>query len=253
MSWLVAHDVWPGLTADDAPPLQATDWLRTEGRQSQYSLTGPDGRLGTLWTEYLIDQRSIQREDLVWIERLPLAVAPLRVTVSSVFRADGVLDEFTLRITNADAVVEVHGERFHSDFSYYIEGTGLRPRTFKLPLTDASLISGAFNPLSQLSDLEVGRRWRMQVFNPIAALTGFGNRFIPMLVEVTGTEPLATARGKVDCMIVESANAKAWVDPKGCVLLQEVVLPLIGNLRIAREATYDEDAKNEARRRDLRP
>ncbi len=253
MGWLVAHDVWPGLTADDAPPLQVTDWLQNEGRQSQFSLTGPDGRIGTLWTEYMIDRSSIQREDLIWIDHLPLDVAPLRVTVSSIFRADGVLDEFTLRIANPDGRMEVHGERFHADFSYYIEGTGFRRRTFKLPLTDASLVSGAFNPFSQLSNLEVGQRWRMQVFNPIAALTGFGNRFIPMLVEVTGSEPLATAKGRVDCMIVESANAKAWVDPQGSVRLQEITLPVIGSLRIAREATYDDDARNAARRRVLEP
>ncbi len=127
------------------------------------------------------------------------------------------------------------------------------PRTFKLPLSEASLVSGAFNPFSDLSNLEVGRRWRMQVFNPIAAMTGFGNRFMPMLVEVTGREPLATPDGRVDCVIVESASAKAWVDPQGSVLLQEVTLPVIGKLRIAREAGFDDEAETLARRRVLGP
>jgi hypothetical protein len=253
MGWLVANDVWPGISAESPPPLEVTDWLQSiEGRQTEYGIEAASGEIGTIWTKYTITESSIQREDVIYVQSHIGELTPLRVTVSSTFSADGKLDEFTLRMTNRDTRMELHGERFHYDFSFTFEGTGIPVRTFKLPLTDAGMINGALNPFSQLSDLHVGKRWRMQVFNPFAAITGFGDKFMPLLVEVTGEETLKTPDGIIDCSVVEAANAKAFVDANGLVRLQEVILPIIGKLTIRYREGFDEDAANAARTRSFK-
>lgn len=247
MSWLVAHDVLPAWTAQDAPVLKVTDWLETEGLETQSGIYDDQGRVGTIWTVYRIDEDSIQREDLVVVERFSVPIAPFGVSVDSIFTADGLLDEFTVNLTTPEITVVLHGERFHADFSFTLK-TGHVERFFKIPLTDAGIISGAFSPFAQLTDLKVGDSWRMQVFNPVAAVTGMGKRFIPMLVTVTGTERINTAEGLMSCLVVESPGAKAWVDDSGVVRRQEITLPIGGEIRIIPE-TLNVGQREDAQRR----
>ena len=246
MAWLVAHDVLPGLTADDPPKLRATEWLEREGKESQYAIFGESGRLGTIWTRYLLEGFAIQRQDLIWIEEFPVDIAPLRMSVNSSFTPEGLLDEFTLRAHNAYANMRLHGERFHADFSFSFQ-LGSIDRTFTVPLTDGGMIAGAFHPFSQLTDLHLGQRWRMQVFNPVAALTGLGPRFLPWVVEVTGQERIHVGDRAMDCLIVEGPNTRAWVDPRGVVQAQELTLPVAGKLRIVRESSYDAELRDRVR------
>jgi hypothetical protein len=262
MSWLVAHDILPHWTASTPPALRSSDWLGGEASRSQFTIYDGLGEMGTVWTEYLVDERSIRRDDLVWIDRLPVDLAPVRIGVESVFTGDGVLDEFTVRLETTGsgrASARLHGERFHSDFSFTFE-SGPIEQAFKIPLVEGGLVSGAFHPFGVLSDLRVGQRWRMQVVNPIAMLTGVGDQFIPMLVEVTGEERISTTDGSVNCLVVESPNAKAWVDARGIVQAQEMTLPVVGRMRIVRESVFDETAQSAARnyqsppmRRERRP
>lgn len=97
MSWLVAHDILPHWTASTPPALRSSDWLGGEASRSQFTIYDGLGEMGTVWTEYLVDERSIRRDDLVWIDRLPVDLAPVRIGVESMFTGDGVLDEFTVR------------------------------------------------------------------------------------------------------------------------------------------------------------
>lgn len=250
MSWLVVNDMWPGLSAQDPPPLKVTDWLRQQGAQVQFAIHGEDGRLGTIWTAYDIDRDSLQRHDLIWIDRFPLDVAPLRMEVNSVFTADGVLDEIDVEVESRKGSVRLHGERFHKNFSFTFQ-SGPIEKAFKIPLADGGFISGGLSPFGQLVDMKVGDRWRMQVFNPIAALLGIGDKFIPTLIEVTGRDTVVTPQGSTDCLVVESQNAKAWVDQHGAVLVQELTLPLVGKLRMVRETAYDADARSRAKKESL--
>lgn len=255
MTWLVAHDVWPGLTAQDPPRLQPTAWLENNGHEVQYAIEDEWGdRLGTVWTSYLIDVLSMRREDWIWLERLPLPIAPLRLFVESTYTAEGILDEFTVSLETHESDIEVHGERFHADFSFAIEGyvgEQYLDSTFKIPLIDGGILSGGFNTYAQLTGLEVGQSWRVQVFNPVAAITGFGQRFIPMLVKVTHTETIAGPDGITECFVVESDRAKAWVDRTGVVRAQEITLPMVGLIRITRELTFDADRKAQVTRSPL--
>ncbi len=249
MGWLVNHDIVPHWTASPPPALRPSDWLDHREARSQFTIYAEFGEIGSVWTDYLIDERSIRRDDLVWINRLPMDLSPVRIAIESVFTGDGVLDEFTVRL---DAIgvgrvsAKLHGERFHSDFSFTFE-SGPIERAFKIPLVDGGLVSGAFHPFSRMTNLRVGQRWRMQVVNPIAMLTGVGDQFIPLLVEVTGEERVPTASGGVNCLVVESANARAWVDAFGVVQVQEMTLPVVGTMRIERELDFDETAYELAR------
>lgn len=250
MSWLVARDVLPAWMARPAPPLVVTDWLRTQGRQTQYAIESDEGRLGSMWTDYTIDDMSIRRSDIIFIERFPLQVAPCRIVTDAVFQADGVLDEFTVAIEYPGGQLTLHGERFHSDFSFTLE-SDLRPRlrqTFKFPLTEGSLFSAALSPFSQMSGLDVGQRWRIQVFNPVSLLTGLGDRFRSVLVEVTGRESVRVGGSHVECFVLEALGAKAWVDDLGTVHRQEVEIGIAGRLRIVREPQYNDLARNAAMR-----
>ena len=252
MGWLVAHDVWPVWTAQDPPRLHGTHWLKGEGKEAQFTIFCDNAPVGTIWTNYLIGGASVQRYDLIWIERFPIGIAPLRVNVDSTFTGQGLLDELSVHLVNSDASVRLHGERFHADFSFTFK-SGTIERAFKIPLAHGEMITGAFNPFAQLTGLRVGQTWWMQVFNPVAALTGVGDRFISMLVEVTGEETIATPQGPQRCLVVESPNAKAWVDAHGAVLVQEMTLPLAGKIRIVREADFDEEAMTAIRKKPLEP
>ena len=142
--------------------------------------------------------------------------------------------------------MKLHGERFHADFSFELDTGYGRSHTFKLPLSESALIASGFNPLASLSDLHVGQTWRMQVFNPVSAVLGVGDRFLPLLVEVTGEETINTMDGPTACLLVETnTGTRAWVSPDGMVYRQSAVLPVGGTLTIVREP-FDETRYKEA-------
>ncbi len=246
MTWLIAHDVAPNWTAMDAPPVQASAGWFDRDSECQFAVWDEFGRIGSVWTRYFVDDQSVLRDDLIWIERLPLDLAPLRVTATSAFTAEGVLDEFTIRLETRGSDVKLHGERFPADFSFRLE-SGPIDKAFKVPLTQGGLFAGAFLPFADMSDLRVGTRWRMQVVNPLALLTGVGQRFIPVLVEVTGEERIQTPAGDRNCLVVESPSVKAWVGADGLVLVQEADIPALGRIRIVRLADFDEEGRTKAR------
>ncbi len=68
----------------------------------------------------------------------------------------------------------------------------------------------------------------------------------PKALASTGRDTVVTPQGSTDCLVVESPNAKAWVDDHGAVLVQELTLPLVGKLRMVRDAAYDADALKRA-------
>ncbi len=240
MSWLVAHDVWPALTAQDFPRVKVSDWLRESGSQARSTIHRNGRSIGSMWTEYLVGDETVERHDTLWFDPLPILEEQVRIDVYSTFTPEGLLDELTciLRTESLDRIT-LHGERFPADFSFTLEN-GPVQKAFKVPLIDGGLIGGAYNPFSHLEDLEVGRSWRMQVFNPLSVLTGMSTQFNSMLVQVTGEETVSVAGAARRCFIVEAPNAKAWVDRKGAVCVQEVTLPVMGTIRIAQQPDFNE-------------
>jgi len=246
MSWVIDRDVLPAWTAPPAPAFQPSEWQKSDGLRSQYGIYDEFGRMGTVWSEYLIGQQASQREDLVWIARSSLGLAPLRIKVLSIYTSLGELDEFTVTLDKDGTAMKLHGERFHSAFSFSLR-TGTIDPTFKIPLSDGDVLGAAFNPVVDFTNLRVGQRWRMQVVNPIACLTGMGKRFTPVVVEVTAEDVVTLDDGKHNCLVVESPNVKVWVDANGATLVQEITLPILGKTRIVRQSKFDEIARSDAR------
>jgi hypothetical protein len=251
MGWLIAHDIMPAWTALEVPPFKMTESMKLGGGSSQHVLLDDAGEMGRLWTTYLIDENSIRRDDLIWIDRVPADIAPLRVLATSTFTGDGVLDELTVIIENEEHTFRLHGERFATDFSFTLDTGDPHVKAFKVPIADGSMVTAAFNPFGSLGELEVGQRWRIQVFNPAATLMPLGDRFFRMVVEVTGEERIKTPFGERNCLVVESPNARAWVDATGAVIKQELALPLIGKFTVLREPEFDQDKYVSAKRTPL--
>ena len=249
MGWLIRHDVWPRWAANEPPVLRSSFWTKGTATKEQYTIEGSFGPIGSIWTNYLIDEGSIRRDDVVWIENLPLDLVPLRIEVTSVFTAEGLLDEFTVRLENRHTPnpIKLHGERFHADFSFTLEA-GPAFSAFKIPLSEASLITGAFSPFARFSELRVGQSWRMQVYNPLAAITNLGGKFIPLLVSVSGEERIRTPEWEGNCLMIEAGHVRAWVDAEGQVQRQEIQLPVFGQVSMYRKQSVDLEARNAARK-----
>lgn len=74
------------LASSSSPPTCGCPWLWNQGTRSEFAIFGEEGRLGTIWTTYRMDETgsqsqsnppspslppptttSVQREDLIWI------------------------------------------------------------------------------------------------------------------------------------------------------------------------------------------
>ncbi|MCP4246280.1 MAG: hypothetical protein GY778_04450 [bacterium] len=244
MTWLVWHDVWPGLTAGDAPEVA----FRPESGSTDFQVGIFDAngrRMGTIWSSHHQYGQTPRRDDTIYLESLP-GLGRLLIEIESQFTARGLLDEFDLQMFGLELDIHIHGERFTSVYGFHVQAGRWR-ETFKIDADGAGLIGDAFRPFAALPGLTVGQSWRMQVVNPLAVVTGLGRKFNPIVVRVTGREPIALAdRPSVDCLVVEAPGVKAWVDSEGRVLVQEVELPVGGTITL-RDEPYDEEAIQEAK------
>ncbi len=245
MAWLIRHDVWPGLTAGEPPRIIGQDRSSIASSCQAGVFNKYGHRIGTAWSTLQPLGDTARREDVIYVRSFA-GLQPTLLEIDSGFTADGKLDEFRLEILGQGMPIEVEGERFGSMYGFNLR-VGTFPERIRLDADAAGLIGDAFRPFASLPGLEVGQSWRMQVINPVAILTGLGDRFVPMLVRVTRREGITAADGnEVDCLVVEAPNVTAWVDRDGKVITQQVELPVGGTLTI-RDEPYDESAKSEAR------
>ncbi len=245
--WLVWHDIVPAWTAQDPPRVVARDWVERYGKQSAFGIYDAFGRrVGGIWTRYR-SAGSTDREDEIYMDAVPL-VGPTFVHIKSVFDIQGRLDEIDLSVLGAWEPIRIHGERYPSQFAFKIDA-GTFKKVFKIDASAAGTFSASFRPFDAMPDLAVGQSWRMQVFNPVAVVTGVGDEFIPMLVKVVGRDLIRIEGELRDCLIVEAPNTKAWVERRsGIVLRQQITLPVGGTYTIKYEP-YDDDARRAAAER----
>ena len=246
MSWLVQRDIWPGLTAGQPP--QAARLDLTETLSYQVGLFNAYGhRIGTAWSTHQPIAETAKRDDTIYIESIA-GLPPTLIEIDSTFLETGQLDELHLQVHGHGICIRVDGERFASMYGFNI-WAGRPDEQIRIQADSAGLIGDAFRPFAALPNLQVGQSWRMQVINPLACITGLGDKFVPLLVTVTGQERIETPDGQtVDCLVVESSKAKAWVDPQGKVIKQRVQWPLGGAITLWDEP-YDESARSDARLR----
>lgn len=242
--WLVWHDILPAWTAQDPPGVVAADWVKRYGRRAQFGIyDNGDRRIGGIWTRYTSGSAT-DREDEIFIDDLAL-IGPTYVHIKSVFDVRGRLDEIDISLLGAWNPIRIRGERFPSQFAFKVEAGTVR-HVFKIDAAFAGTFSATFRPFDAMPDLTVGQSWHMQIFNPVAAVTGVGDEFIPVLVKVVGTEMFHVGGQPRDCLIVEAPNVRAWVERRsGVVLRQQIDLPVGGTITINFEP-YDELARRRA-------
>lgn len=244
MSWLLYHDVWPAWKAEDPPRVRFEDSAALGDSQSQVGIfDGHGNRVGTAWTSSSRLGTAVSREDLIWINRFP-GLPPTRIEIDSTLGPDGNLEQVQMRVSGHDVGITLQGERFAQQFAFRLTA-GTRDLKFKIPEAQAGMMGQMFRPFTRLGDLRVGQSWLMQVFNPFAAVSGFGSPFEPMLARVTGTRTLAREGVNLECFMVETPGSQALVGPDGMVYEQRVQLPVGGVIHI-RDEPYDEEERSRA-------
>jgi len=241
---LVLRDLVPGWTAGDPPRpqslcLQAGQVYRTQtGLYQQAGL-----RIGTVWTESQRSTASTLVTNWMLLEPLTLsreAVTPrLLIFTKLSYPESDQLGELELRVLGLDVPVELRGEfvppnEFPCEWRF-----GDRRGSFILSARALRSVGDVFKPFESLPGLKLGQTWRMQLFNPLAGLfPGWQLDLIASqtaLARVTRIERLEIDGVDVETHVVETDGVRAWVDPGGRVLRQEVELPLLGNLTVVDE------------------
>lgn len=249
MGWLVHHDVLPAWTARDVPKYAIGDWLTAELQQSQARIEDRHGRrIGTAWTEYTRAGPRLSRRDVLALDDFAM-LPSIRIDVTVDFAPEGDLDEMHLKIFGAGERVELKGENYSGSMAFELF-VGSNSQLFKVDAAAMGMVGDSIRPFTTLPEIAVGQSWRMNAINPVAAITGIGPKLIPMLAKVTRREMLSHRGSAVECFVVETERARAWVDARGLVLRQEVDLPVGGTISIVDEP-FDADARKEAEERTL--
>ncbi len=250
MGTLFMRDVYPAWTAQDAPPMTHDQLARFGGHAQQLGIYDGQGkRRGTAWSDISSAGSNTAIHGTIYLEDLPM-VPVLLVETSTEFDEKGELDNFTLQVFGVPlTTIRVHGERHGIYFPCEIH-VGPLFRQANLEMAASCMLGESFRPFSYLPTLKVGQSWRMQVIDPLSAALGSSTRFVPVVARVTGKEMLAAGNGSKECFVVETSpgQAKAWVDPEGHVLKQEVNVPGFGKLSVVDEK-YEEDARARVRNR----
>jgi len=250
MGALFVRDVWPAWTAQDAPPMRPSQFV--DRPQQQFQITGPQNRhIGTAWSNVVTASESTTIYGTLLLERLPLVPAVLIETVTD-FDAQGGMDSFSLDVYGVPMMkIQVRGERRGIYFPCEAH-IGPLERQANLDLSASRLIGETLRPFTYLPTLRVGQRWRMQLLDAASIVAKQRAEFTSIVAEVTGTEVIRSPlyNEPVECFVVETSpqHAKAWVGPKGDVLLQEVDVPGLGKLSI-REETFSQEKRSAAKQR----
>lgn len=248
---LVHRDIWPAWTAQDPPPMTATQFAGLE-RREQFAIQDGQGRLiGRAWGEVgPASSGLVSMSGTILIDGLSQLPYPIRVETESRFDGDGELDSFDLDVFGVPMIpINVHGERRGIYFPCELK-VGTLHRQANLDLSASRMIGESIRPFNVLPKLRVGQSWRMQLLDPVAAVLKKKTEFSPVIARVTHRETLSAGGGPVECFVVEiQDHGRAWVDDDGRVRRQVVnsPLPMLGKLTLEAEV-YDENARKEARR-----
>jgi hypothetical protein len=251
MTALVVRDVWPAWTAQDPPPLDV-DMLASTQQYSQAGIfDGTGHRIGTAWSRLRPFGEHLRMQNAVALRHLR-PFPPVRIETSIVFRQAGDIDEFDLDVYGfVDASgepidINMRGERYGAYIPCVLEVGPFR-RTFKLDAASSLRIADSIRPFDVLPDLHVGQSWRMQLLDPVSAMLNQSARIEGVIAHVVAKETIEHNGQSIECFRVEADRARAWVQPEGNVVRQEVEVPGFGRLRIEEEP-YDEQAWLAARR-----
>jgi hypothetical protein len=251
---LVSRDVLPAWRAKPIPPIATRKLVENTGENHQAGIFDPNGRrIGTSWTVYM-SMVDIIINSTTYFEAVPmLGNAPILVDSSARMNNKDVLDKFELDLYGPPPMrIQLQGENYDPDFPCSLK-IGTIDYQFNLDANMVGMMSDILRPFIALPELKVGASWTMELFDPWTAIIQKKAEVKPVLVRVTGKEDIKLDAGPVvSCFVIETNNAKAWADVNGRVLVQEVDVPIFGQLTI-RDEPYDRLSRQEARQRMRRP
>ncbi len=278
---VVLQDVVPHWMATDEPP-SVVNTLPTGGEiRTQVGIFDDEEReLGRSWT---VSKKTgiggivtVETNTLLHPIDLPQRWRTPRVRIQTklTFRTRDDSDIESTRDANAISTVDLEpGEVVVDDLDFRMHGLGM-PVSLKaeaMPQGDfpfewqvgrrmgrgvldsraPAALGDVIRPFDRLPKLYEGRRWKVDLLDPLAQLLpnvdASSFAMDPVIVEVTGREVIEYRGVPVKAFVVEGAGATAWVDSGGRVLRQEVVVPVLGKLVLLDEP-YDEDSLTEALR-----
>jgi hypothetical protein len=162
------------------------------------------------------------------------------------------VDELDFRIFGLGIAVHLHGEAMASGEFPCSWQIGNERGQIVLNSRAPAALGDMIRPFDRLPGLYVGRTWKVKLLDPIAQLVpgieNSGFSMEPVMITVTGREPIVHESERYEAFTVEGGGAKAWVTSDGRVLRQEVTLPLLGRLVLLDEP-YDDDSRGAMMRR----
>jgi hypothetical protein len=250
---LFVRDVLPEWRAGD-PPVAVDLAPGEQARRAQTGIYDERNRsIGTSWTitEARGDYVQVSSRTMLTPISLPngIVTAPVRVDTDMKYRvADGLVDELTMLVHGLPILVNLRGmyvppNEFACRWRLGSPGQGGRSGEFVLDAGATRALGNVLRPFSRLPDLYVGQTWRLELINPllkvIPGLQVDGLLEAPEIARVTRRETIQHAGAAVETLVVEARRTRAWVEPGGTVLRQEIDLPLLGTLTM-RDEPFDE-------------
>jgi len=223
--------------------------LNRERQQfGMYDLKG--NRFGTSWSRVITSGPMTTIYGTVVLEGLKLLPDKLIIETSTEFDIEGGLDSFSMDVYGVpDTQIYVRGERRGIYFPCEFK-VGTIDLEASLNMSESRMIGQSLRPFTFLPTLEVGQSWRMQMLNPVSAVIGGRTNFTSIVAKVTGKETIEHLGRQVECFVIKTypTQAKAWIDERGRVLVQEAYIPMLGKV-VMREEPCDEQAKEAAKGR----
>lgn len=241
---LFLRDVLPRWTASRPPPPPASALRVNEEKRTQLAIYNDSGNLvGRSWTiaTRTVEALAIRTRTRLSGMMLPGQASTPDVTVQSDFFYDNQLrlSDLSVNVGGLGIPIGLRGESVPPDaLSCEWQFDTHRGRfVLEGPATESLL--DLTRPFDELTSLEVGQTWSVQVFNPLtgllSGLNGPEMRMEPAIFRVTGVEVLEHRGQRVECHVVEGERIRAWIAPGGRAIRQMVTLPLVGELTLVDE------------------
>lgn len=244
MTALIRQDLWPYWTAGE-PPYQL---VPEEAYQVGIYLDS-GCRLGTAWVTATVTQgmkmvNSATLLDLGAVRTVLPLRGPLLFENNLHYQSNDTLDQFDFRLRGMGLDARIDAERYGRDFGCTLK-MGAHTWTISLEGRQSEFLGESLRPFTRLTHLTVGQTWRIRVLDPFVVLQDQALEFKTQLATVVARERIRHRGKSILCFRIETDGAVAWVDRAGCVLRQEVSVPLLGRF-ILTDEPFDRAARAEA-------
>jgi len=165
MTALFVRDIWPVISAQDAPPITGAELAALDDRKLQFAIyqdsdENGNQRIGTAWHEVNHGPAITSMTSNVLIDGFRM-IPVVRIQTRTEFDSEGQLDSFQLDVYGVPMTkIRIHGERRGIYFPVDLQ-IGPLNRQMNLRLSGSRLIGETIQPFTVLPKLEVGQSWRI--------------------------------------------------------------------------------------------